>query len=180
MFFCTSHESVLFSRAVSHFTESISMAAIPQRLKSRPGDEEDPRRGSESRTEDVPASTLEFDDHAGEIPIFCAGGCGEVLGFFKQGESIPTHRCPACQAAEAEKASRVSGEATPADTDELAELRSPPPNLRAVHIFQVLAVALISAGSVCIALGRPLGIYLAAIGTLAWVSVAVVRRRMRQ
>jgi hypothetical protein len=171
MFFCTFHESVLLSRAFA-----FPMAAIPQRLKSPPGDEEDPPRGSE----DVPESTVECDGHAGEIPIFCAGGCGEVMGFSKQGQSIPTYRCPACQAAELDKASRVSAEAVPADIDELAELRSPPADLRAVHFFQVLAVALIFAGSVCIALGRPLGIYLAAGGTLAWVSVAVIRRRMRQ
>jgi hypothetical protein len=69
--------------------------------------------------------------------------------------------------------------AVPANTDELAELRSPPHDLRLIHIFQVIAVLLLFAGSACIAIGRPLGIYLAAVGTVVWVAVALVRWKLR-
>jgi hypothetical protein len=155
------------------------MAAIPQRLETHPGDEENRQRRSDSRTEDALDSTMEFDDGNAEIPIFCAGGCGEVMGFLKKGQSIPTYRCPACQAAEAAKASLATTEATPVNTDELAELRSPPRDLRLIHIVQVIAVALIFAGSVSIAMGRPIGIYLAAFGTLAWIAVGLVRWKLR-
>ena len=39
-----------------------------------------------------------------DIPIFCAGGCGEVMGYVRTGDSIPTRWCPLC---ESEKASDV-------------------------------------------------------------------------
>ena len=67
----------------------------------------------------------------------------------------------------------------PADTDELAELRSAPRDLRKAHFVQVLAVRLIFAGSIYIALGRPIGIYLAAMGILIWIAVGLVLWRLR-
>ena len=154
------------------------MAAIPQRLKTG-ADNVEHRQRTDPRSEDVRKRALESGDEGTEIPIFCAGGCGEVMGFVKKGQSIPTYRCLACQATETAKASLPATEFILRNTDELAELRSAPRDLRLVHIAQVVAVALIFAGSVCIATGRPLGIYLAAIGTLAWVTVAVARWRMR-
>jgi hypothetical protein len=155
------------------------MAAIPQRLEIPSGDEENRQRRSDLRTEDALGPAKDFDVGSPEIPIFCAGGCGEVMGFLKKGQSIPTYRCPACQAAEAAKASLATTEVTPVNTDELAELRSSPRDLRLIHIVQVIAVALIFAGSVCITMGRPLGIYLAAIGTLAWIAIGLVRWKLR-
>ena len=112
-----------------------------------------------------------------DIPVFCAGGCGEVMGYVQNGESIPTRWCPVCESAKASEAEVI--QAVPSDTDELAELRSPPRDLRKAHFVQVLAVGLIFAGSIYIALGRPMGIYLAAIGTLAWVAVGLVLWRLR-
>ena len=112
-----------------------------------------------------------------DIPIFCAGGCGEVMGYVRTGDSIPTRWCPLC---ESEKASEPEViEPMPADTDELAELRSQPRNLRKAHFVQVLAVGLIFAGSIYIALGRPIGIYLAAMGVLIWIAVGLVLWRLR-
>ena len=112
-----------------------------------------------------------------DIPIFCAGGCGEVMGYVRTGESIPTRWCPLC---ESEKASAPEViEPMPADTDELAELRSAPRDLRKAHFVQVLAVGLIFAGSIYIALGRPIGIYLAAMGILIWIAVGLVLWRLR-
>ena len=112
-----------------------------------------------------------------DIPIFCAGGCGEVMGYVRTGESIPTRWCSVCGSVQMSESAIV--EPVPSNTDELAELRSPPRDLRKAHFVQVLAVSLIFAGSIYIALGRPLGIYLAAIGTLAWVAVGLVLWRLR-
>ena len=112
-----------------------------------------------------------------EIPIFCAGGCGEVMGYVRRGDGIPTRWCAVCESTKAAEADEI--QAMPSETDELAELRSPPRNLRKAHFVQVVAVALIFAGSIYIALGRPIGIYLAALGTLAWIAVGLVLWRLR-
>ena len=112
-----------------------------------------------------------------DIPIFCAGGCGEVMGYVRTGDSIPTRWCPLCESEKA-SASEVI-EPMPTDTDELAELRSAPRDLRKAHFVQVLAVGLIFAGSIYIALGRPIGIYLAAMGVLIWIAVGLVLWRLR-
>ena len=112
-----------------------------------------------------------------DIPIFCAGGCGEVMGYVRTGDSIPTRWCPVCESEKASESEVI--EAIASDTDELAELRSAPTDLRLIHIAQVVVVTLILAGSACIAIGRPLGIYLAAIGTLAWIVVNRVRWKLK-
>jgi hypothetical protein len=102
------------------------------------------------------------------------------MGFLKKGQSVRTSRCPTCEAVETtRKASLAPKESLPASIDELAELRSPPRDLRKVHALQVAAVALIFTGSIYIAMGRSVGIYLAAFGTLVWVAVAVVRGRLK-
>ena len=111
-----------------------------------------------------------------DIPIFCAGGCGEVMGYAQSDDSIPTRWCPLCESA---KSSEEVVQAMPSDTDELAELRSAPRDLRKAHFVQVLAVGLIFAGSIYIALGRPIGIYLAAMGVLIWIAVGLVLWRLR-
>jgi hypothetical protein len=120
---------------------------------------------------------IELAENVEDIPIFCAGGCGEVMGYVRRDDSIPTRWCPVCESAKASGSEVI--EAIPSDTDELAELRSPPKNLRKAHFVQVVAVSLIFAGSIYIALGRPIGIYLAAIGTLAWIAVGLVLWRLR-
>jgi hypothetical protein len=150
------------------------MAEIPSRLKIS-SDLPD-QHSSLGRTGDAlePSSVAENLD---DIPIFCAGGCGEVMGYVRTGESIPTRWCPVCESAKASEPAII--EAMPSNTDELAELRSPPRNLRKAHFVQVLAVSLIFAGSIYIALGRPIGIYLAAIGTLAWIAVGLALWRLR-
>ena len=94
------------------------------------------------------------------------------MGYVQTGESIPTRWCPVCESAKVSESEVI--QAMPSDTDELADLRSPPRDLRKAHLVQVLAVGLIFAGSIYIALGRPMGIYLAAIGT-----VGMDRRRFR-
>ena len=128
-------------------------------------------------TEDALETSMEVRQNVEDIPIFCAGGCGEVMGYVRTGESIPTRWCPVCESTEASESEVI--EPVPADTDELAELRSAPRDLRKAHLVQVLAVGLIFAGSIYIALGRPIGILLAAIGTLAWVAVGLVLWRLR-
>ena len=135
------------------------------------------QRPSRASSEDV-VEPSQVTEHSNEIPIFCAGGCGEVMGYARTGDSIPTRWCPVCQTAKASEPAAAT-EATDSNTDELAELRSPSRNLRTVHFVQVLAVCLIFAGSVYIALGRPIGIYLAAVGTLAWAAVGLVLWRLK-
>jgi hypothetical protein len=152
------------------------MAEIPSRLKVSA----DPlgQHLSLDRTENGLEPSNEVAESLEEIPIFCAGGCGEVMGYVRTGESIPTRWCSGCGSLKASESSVI--EAMPSNSDELAELRSPPRDLRKAHFVQVLAVSLIFAGSIYIALGRPIGIYLAAIGTLAWIAVGLVLWRLRK
>lgn len=148
------------------------MAEIHPRLKisADQPDQHSLRRPTEDALEPLT-------ENVEDIPIFCAGGCGEVMGYVRTGDSIPTRWCPLC---ESEKASEPEViEPMPADTDELADLRSAPRDLRKAHFVQVLAVGLIFAGSIYIALGRPIGIYLAAMGVLIWIAVGLVLWRLR-
>ena len=151
------------------------MAEIHSRLKTN-ADLRD-QRSSRIPTEEVGESSLKFANSNEDIPVFCAGGCGEVMGFVRRDESIPTRRCSVCESARASEAASVK--ALPSNTDELAELRSPPRDLRKAHFVQVVAVALIFAGSIYIALGSSIGIYLAAVGTLAWIAVGLFLWRLR-
>ena len=151
------------------------MAETDSRLKVDAGlpDERSPLH----RDDNAFRPSSEAAENVDEIPVFCEGGCGEVMGYIRMGDSIPTRWCAACEPLKVSESAVI--EAMPTNTDELAELRRPPKDLRKAHFVQVLAVGLIVAGSVYIALGRPIGIYLAAIGTLAWVAVGLVLWRLR-
>jgi hypothetical protein len=135
------------------------------------------RHLSEGAPQDPGEPSLDVVKNLEEIPIFCAGGCGEVMGYVRKDDGIPRSWCPICESKKA-SASEVI-EAMRASGDELAGLHSTERNLRTAHLVQVLAVSLIFAGSIYIALGRTMGIYLAAIGTLAWVAVGLVLWRLR-
>jgi hypothetical protein len=123
------------------------------------------------------------DDCETEIPIFCAGGCGEVVGYLPKGQEVADSKagnfqrwCPTCKAANdsnkgADKAAFTGG-------DELAGLRKPARGVAWLGLLQVAIVAIIIAGSVCIAMGRAIGIYLAAFGTLAWFVISFVLRKL--
>ena len=151
------------------------MAEIHPRLKISSSQPD--YRSVRRPTDEAPEPSSKVAENVEDIPIFCAGGCGEVMGYVGTGDSIPTRWCPVCESAKTSEAEVI--EARPADTDELAELRSPPKDLSKAHFVQVVAVSLIFAGSIYIALGRPIGIYLAAIGTLAWIAVGLVLWRLR-
>ena len=151
------------------------MAEIHPRLKI--STDQPDRQASRGPVQDALERSMDIAENAEDIPVFCAGGCGEVMGYVRTGDSIPTRWCPVCESAKASESKVI--QAVPSDTDELAELRSPPRDLRKAHFVQVLAVGLIFAGSIYIALGRPMGIYLATIGTLAWVAVGFVLWRLR-
>ena len=151
------------------------MAEIRSRLKIST-DQRD-QHSSGVPPQDALEPSKDVAENVEEIPIFCAGACGEVMGFVRSGDSIPTRWCPICESAKASESEVI--EATPMARDELSELRSPARDLRKAHFVQVLAVGLIIAGSIYIALGRPMGIYLAAIGTLTWVAVGLVLWRLR-
>ena len=155
------------------------MAANPPRLKTQVDSQPHWRQEAEFRAEAPFQSDSGGNAHEADIPIFCAGGCGEVMGFLKKDQPVPTIRCHACEAGEiAKKASLAPAEGLPANIDELATLRSPPRDLRKIHILQVLAVILIFVGSIYIAMGRPVGIYLAAFGTLTWIATAWARWKL--
>jgi hypothetical protein len=125
------------------------------------------------------------DDSDADIPIFCAGGCGEVVGYFSEGQKLPDPKagnsqcwCPACKAANA--SNKGVAEVAFTSADELDELRKPTPDRAGLGLIQVAIVAIIMAGSVCIAMGRAIGIYLAVFGTLAWFVVCFVLRKLRE
>lgn len=164
------------------------MVAIPQWLKTESDPAEQIHRsrdplmpqGSRERPEETGDSS-----YSSDIPIFCAGGCGEVVGYLPKGPKGVSHngkgrRCPQCEAASLAKR-RIAEEAKPffACTDELAGLVKPPRDLAWLRLIQAAAVAVIIAGSACIAMGRVVGIYLAALGTLAWFISCLILWKMR-
>ena len=119
-----------------------------------------------------------------ELPIFCAGGCGEVVAYLaKDGAAAASGKagfnqcCPKCR--EANSAPQNVGEIFPESTDELAELRGSTRRLAWLSLMPAVIVAIIVAGSICIALGYSVGTYVAAFGTLAWFVVSVVLWRTR-
>jgi hypothetical protein len=120
-----------------------------------------------------------------DIPIFCAGGCGEVVGHLRKGQRVFASKarggeqwCPVCKEAIASKKCAEESVSL-ANTDELAELRKPARDLGWLGLIQAATVAIIIAGSFCIAMGRAVGIYLAAFGTLAWFAECLVLRKLR-
>jgi hypothetical protein len=119
-----------------------------------------------------------------DIPIFCAGGCGEVVGYLARegaaaipGKAGLNQWCPTCR--EANSAKNNVAEFSLESTDELAEIRGPTRHLGWLNLMQAMIVAVIIAGSVCIALGYSVGTYVAALGTIAWFVVSVVLRKLR-
>jgi hypothetical protein len=168
------------------------MVAIPQWLKTTSDADQHKFRGhrepltTEGAREQLAETTGDSDAHSSDVPIFCAGGCGEVVGYLPKGHKVLTykgrgyeHWCPKCEAAEISK-KRLTVAKTPfTSTDELAGLFKPPRDLRRLRLTQAAAVSVIIAGSVCIAMGRVVGIYLAALGTLAWFATYLVLWKMR-
>jgi hypothetical protein len=117
-----------------------------------------------------------------DIPIFCAGGCGEVVGYLSEGmtrsQGNNERWCPACKAAASAKGAIPSDKLLRANTDELAELHKPARNLGWLELIRAAMVLVIIAGSILIAMGRPLGIYVAALGTLAWFALCFAVRKL--
>ena len=167
------------------------MVAMPQWLKTNSDVERqqfhrhrEPLTPEGSRKQ-LAEATDDSNAHSNDIRIFCAGGCGEVVGFLPKGHKVLTykgrgyeHWCPKCEAADVSKKRLAEGNAL-TSTDELAGLFKPPRDLRRLRLIQAAAVAVIIAGSVCIAMGRVVGIYLAAFGTLAWFVVCLLLWKMR-
>ena len=122
------------------------------------------------------------DGSSTDIPVFCEGGCGEVVGYLSNqqvtSEAAGYARfCPACKAANDRIAKgRVSSECA----DELIELHRPIRILRWLSLLQVAIVTVIIAGSALIAMGRVIGVYLAVFGTLAWCAVYFGLRKVRE
>jgi hypothetical protein len=152
------------------------MAALPQRLKL--GNEVGkqifaPDTGGDANREACRAQ----DANGEEIPIFCAGGCGEVVGYFR----TRTAANPALGAGEQYCSKCKAGdflltpirEAKPPlrAVDEPGAIAQARRNLGWLQLAQVVVVLSIFAGSVLIATGRVAGLYLAAFGTLAWLVV---------
>ena len=119
-----------------------------------------------------------------EIPIFCAGGCGEVVGYLAGSNNdsnavgeASERWCPACKKLNISEKEPTADKVFFVSTDELAELRKPARDLGRLALLQAAAVAIIISGSILIASGRVLGIYLAAVGTLLWFIVSMMLRR---
>jgi hypothetical protein len=86
--------------------------------------------------------------------------------------------CPACAEANATKRRAAEGGVPMASADELVELRKPNRNLVWLSLLQAVIVAVIIAGSICIAMGLVVGVYLATIGTLAWCAACFGLRKL--
>ena len=165
------------------------MVAIPQWLKTNSDVEQQFHRHREKLTPEGSGKQLAetgSDVQSSDIPIFCVGGCGEVVGYLPKGHKVLTsqgrgyeHWCPTCEAADISRKRLAKAKASFTSTDELAGLFKPPRDLRRLRLIQAAAVAVIIAGSVCIAMGRVVGIYLAAFGTLAWFVICLVLWKMR-
>ena len=163
------------------------MVAIRHWLKANSrGEQQQFERHGEPLTPDGFRERVGEQDSNGpnhDVPIFCTGGCGEVVGYLPKGNVRKGQGyeqwCPACEAAET--ARKRLAKASGASTDgELAELSRPARNLNRLRLMQAASVALIIAGSVFIAMGHVVGIYLAAVGTLAWFVVCFVLWSLRE
>ena len=160
------------------------MVAIPPWLTKNSDTEGPSSRQEDAGSPEVSGERLvkPDDDFKSDIPVFCEGGCGEVVGYLtrEQTTSEPggdARWCPACRAAKGRVAeTRVSF----ASADELVELHRPNRNLRWLCLLQVAIVTVIIAGSVLIAMGRVTGVYLAVFGTLAWCAVYFGLRKLRE
>ncbi len=118
-----------------------------------------------------------------DMPVFCAGGCGEVVGYLARdgvaaasGGAGLNRWCPSCR--EANSAKNNVDEFPLKSTDELAEIRGPTRHLGWLNLMQAVIVAVIIAGSICIALGYSVGTYVAALGTITWLVVSLVLRKL--
>ena len=169
------------------------MIAIPEWLKTN--SDVEPQQFHRHRgpltpgAREKPAKTTEGSGahaHDHDIPIFCAGGCGEVVGYLPKGHKVLTykgrgyeHWCPMCEAADISKKRIAEAKASFTSKDELAGVIKPVPDLRRLRLIQAATVAVIIAGSVCIAMGQVVGIYLAAFGTLAWFATCFVLWKLK-
>ena len=166
------------------------MVAIPQWLKTQSDAGQSFHHHREPATSEVPgrrpAETSDSSDAEGsDIPIFCAGGCGEVVGYLPKEQKVLGYNgkgrwCPRCEAAAISR-KRLAEEtkASFTSTDELAGLVKLPRDLRWLRLIQAASVAVIIAGSACIAMGRVVGIYLAACGTVVWFVTCLIHWKMR-
>ena len=152
------------------------MAAIPQRLKL--GNELGKQIFAPGVADDANGEAFRTQTANGdEIPIFCAAGCGEVVGYFRtKGASIAAadageQRCSKCQARDSLGSGVREAKPTLRAADELLVTVKPRRDLRWLRLAQVIIVLAIVAGSVLIATGWVTGIYLAGFGTLAWLVV---------
>jgi hypothetical protein len=118
-----------------------------------------------------------------DVPIFCAGGCGEVVGYLPKGLAYEDkgyeHWCPACEAVDMASKRPAKASSTTAE-DELAGLLQPDRDASRLRLLRAATVGLIIAGSIFIAMGFVVGIYLAVIGTLAWFAVCFALWRQRE
>ena len=96
----------------------------------------------------------------------------KVLGYNGKGRW-----CPRCEAVAISRKRLAKASFT--STDELAGLVKLPRDLRWLRLIQAASVAVIIAGSACIAMGRVVGIYLAASGTVVWFVTCLIRWKMR-
>ena len=163
------------------------MVAIPQWLKTQSDAGHSFHHHREPATSELPgrrpAETSDSSDAEGsDIPIFCAGGCGEVVGYLPKEQQVLGYNgkgrlCPRCEAAAISR--KRLAQASFTSTDELAGFVRLPRDLRWLRIIQAASVAVIIAGSACIAMGRVVGIYLAACGTAAWFVTCLIHWKMR-
>jgi hypothetical protein len=163
------------------------MVAIPQWLKTQSDADQPFHHHREPASSEAPGRRpAETTDAEGsDIPIFCAGGCGEVVGYLRKEQKVLGYNgkgrwCPRCEAAAISR-KRLAEEAKVSftSTDELAGLVKQPRDLRWLRLVQAASVAVIIAGSACIAMGRVVGIYLAACGTVAWFVTCLIHWKMR-
>ncbi len=160
------------------------MVAIPPWLMKNSDDVRpvSRRQDSVSPEASVKQRIRTSDGSSTDIPVFCEGGCGEVVGYLsnqqRTSEAAGYARwCPACKAANDRIAKgRVAFECP----DELIELHRPNLILRWLSLLQVAIVTVIVAGSALIAMGRVIGVYLAVFGTLAWCAVYFGLRKVRE
>lgn len=126
------------------------------------------------------------EDSETEIPIFCKGGCGEVVGYLPKGRKESESRkpgqeqwCPACIQAKISEKRLPEAKVSTESKDELTELRKTTRNLGWFGLVQAMIVVIIISGSIFIATGQVVGIYLAVIGTIAWCISSFLLRHLR-
>ena len=118
-----------------------------------------------------------------DTPIFCAGGCGDIVGYLPKGHKVLTyhgrgyeHWCANCESEDLKRKEEAKAIKADPDSHDLLILRKQDPKLARLRVCQASTVPVILLGSAGIVLGSMVGVYAAMAGTAGWFGFSVALR----